>query len=283
MEFRYPSVGRCIYCGSTPSTLGDEHIIPFSLNGALVLPDASCKDCEKITHRYERTVARMVFGNFRMKHNVQSRRVKRRPSHIEIGTLSPNGTRGKALVPVAEHPTMLFVYKFDQPTMLRSLPPEVEDFRWVPISIFGKAELDAFIEKYHWDRTTSIKTVPVEFARTLAKIAYSYTVAEIGLDSFRPLPQTLDVILGRTTNVSYPVGGDWEIPAPDPAGKHKLDMICTVEGTPKVTGARIVVEIRLFPAFETPQYRVVVGHFDFQNPQHFKRFDEKARESQFAG
>jgi hypothetical protein len=104
---------------------------------------------------------------------------------------------------VDEHPTMLFVYKLDQATILCGLPPEVEDFRWVPINISSKKELDDFIAKYHWDREVKVLMVPVEFARMLAKIAYSFIVGELGLDSFRPLPQTLDIILDRTSNVSY--------------------------------------------------------------------------------
>ncbi len=176
-------------------------------------------------------------------------------------------------VPVDEHPTMLFVYKFDQATILRGLPPEVEDFRWVPINISSKKELDDFIAKYHWDRLVTLLPVPVEFARMLAKIAYSFVVGEFGLDSFRPLPQTLDVILVRTTNVSYLVGGDWELPPPDPKGMHLLIPSCLI----KPGGAFIIVEIRLFPAFETPQYRVVVGEIDFRNPQHVKTFNEKMK------
>jgi hypothetical protein len=156
--------------------------------------------------------ARRIFGHFRIRHKVQSRRPQQRPTHITVGTLLADGTRGTTKVPVDEHPTMLFVYKLDQATILCGLPPEVEDFRWVPINISSKKELDDFIAKYHWDREVKVLMVPVKFARMLAKIAYSFIVGELGLDSFRPLPQTLDIILDRTSNVSYSVGGDWELP-----------------------------------------------------------------------
>ena len=185
----------------------------------------------------------------------------------------PNGATGTAKVPVADHPTMLFLYKFDQATMLRGLPAEVEDFRWVPISIFSKEELDAFVAKYHWDCKQTVLAVPVEFARMVAKIAYSFAVGEFGLDSFTPLSQTLDVILNRTNNVSYTVGGDWEIPPPDSKGRHIL--VPTVRIVPG--GALIVVEVRLFPAFETPQFRVVIGRFDFHNSQHLTVFEKKMK------
>ncbi len=165
---------------------------------------------------------------------------------------------------------MLFVYKFGEPTILRCFPPEVEDFKWLPIAISGQQELNEFIKTHHWDRKVKIRAVPEEFARMLAKIAYSYCVAEVGLGSFRPAELLLDVILGRATNVAYVVGGNWEIPAPDPRGVHLLQMTCRVAAH----GALIIVEIRLFPAFETPHYRVVVGEFDFRCPDHVKGFNK---------
>lgn len=270
---RYPAVGHCIYCGSKTNKLGDEHIIPYALNGALILPKASCKKCEKETHSYEYTVSRRVFGNFRMRYDIQSRRKKERPSHIKIGTIKNDGSIGKARVPVKEHPAMLFMYKFEESDYLKGNDEAKSKFNWVPVSIFSKKELDMFIEKYNWDRRVSFKTVPIEFARMLAKIAYSYSVAEIGLDSFTPFEQLKDVILNRSDNVSYLVGGDWDIPKPDPAGNHLLQMIYKVNKKK----ADIVVEIRLFPAFETPLYRVVVGQIDLINKAHRDSFEIKLK------
>ena len=70
--FHYPPVGRCIYCGATDE-LTDEHIIPFSLGGVLILDKASCngtKGCNKKTHKFEGVVARQIFGKFRAKHKL---------------------------------------------------------------------------------------------------------------------------------------------------------------------------------------------------------------------
>lgn len=273
---KYPPIGKCIYCGSTTGKLGDEHIIPFSLNGDLILQDASCRSCETITHRYERIVAREIYGNFRMQQNVKTRHPEKRPTHISIGTILPDGTHGTKQIPVTEYPAPFFIYKFFEATILLGLPPEIEDFKWEPIVIFGKQETDDFIKKHHWDRKTSFRAVPVEFARMLAKIAYSYTVAEIGLGSFQPAPLILDVIMSRTTNVSYVVGGEEKLPLPDPRGVHLLQMIC--EGDHKE--ALIIINIRLFPAFETPSYYVVVGKFDFKQPEHVNAFNEKMRHAE---
>src|SRR5271165_2543948 len=55
---KYEPIGRCIYCGAKRYTsndplakLGDEHIIPLAFGGNLLLPEASCRACEKITSR----------------------------------------------------------------------------------------------------------------------------------------------------------------------------------------------------------------------------------------
>src|SRR3954447_14879910 len=43
----YPPVGFCIYCGTRKGDLRRENIIPFGLGGNLILPKASCRDCER--------------------------------------------------------------------------------------------------------------------------------------------------------------------------------------------------------------------------------------------
>lgn len=270
--FYYPPVGHCIYCDSPTTDLGDEHIIPFALNGGMVLPKASCHRCEKIIQPYEMTVARRIFGHFRIKHNVQTRNKRQRPETMKIGTLLPNGKKGTAHVPVLDHPVMLFAYKYQLATYFQCYPPEVEKNTWLPISLFNKKELDAFIEKYHWDGMNKLLAVPVEFARQLAKIAYSYVVAEIGLGNFTPMQMTLDTIMCRTTNVCHVVGGNEELPTPDPRGMHLLGITVHMREPMRPV---IVAGIRLFPAFEMPEYHVVVGHFDMNNEQHRQVFAKK--------
>ncbi len=268
---RYPPVGFCIYCGSRNVKLGEEHIIPYALNGAMVLPMASCKKCEKETHSYEYTVCRKIFGNFRIRYNVRSRRKKERPSHIEIGTITKDGKHGKALVPAKEHPVTLFLYKFEESDYLKGNREEDSKFNWVPISIFSNKELDELIQKYNWDRKLEVKMVPVEFARMLAKIAYSFAVAEVTLEGFTSFQQLIEVILNRSNNISYLIGGDWDIPAPDPAGFHHLGMTYTFRDG----YVDVIVQIRLFPAFETPLYRVVVGRIDLNSQKQKQLLDKK--------
>ena len=232
---------------------------------------ASCKNCEKETHSYEYTVCRRIYGNFRIRYNVRSRRKKERPSHIEIGTIANDGTLSKLLVPATEHPVTLFLYKFEESDYLKGNREEDSKFNWVPISIFSKNELDELIKKYNWDQKIEIKMVPEEFARMLAKIAYSFAVAEVTLEGFTPFQQLIDVILNRSNNISYLIGGDWDIPDPDPAGFHHMGMTYAVRDG----YVDVIIEIRLFPAFETPLYRVVVGKIDLNNQKQKQLLDMK--------
>jgi hypothetical protein len=48
MEKSYPAVNKRVYCGAGNCALSDEHIMPYFLGGVLVLPKASCEECQKI-------------------------------------------------------------------------------------------------------------------------------------------------------------------------------------------------------------------------------------------
>lgn len=80
----FAAVGACIYCGSTDSPLSDEHIIPFGLNGNLILPKASCKTCATITGEIERFCLRPMLGDFRSTTGLRTRRKKTRPKTISV-------------------------------------------------------------------------------------------------------------------------------------------------------------------------------------------------------
>jgi len=101
---RYPKVGRCIYCGATEPPLCDEHVIPFSLGGHLLLPKASCKECEGETHAFEGKTVGTTLRNIRLRYGFPTRHKKQRETHVEIGTIDEQGRPGRAKVPVTEYP-----------------------------------------------------------------------------------------------------------------------------------------------------------------------------------
>ena len=104
----YSPANRCIYCGATDGPLGEEHIIPLSLGGRLILPDASCRDCEKITGRFETAVARTMMGNFRIVMGFPTRRPKERPTHLTANVRSTSGLFERIEVPASDFPATIF-------------------------------------------------------------------------------------------------------------------------------------------------------------------------------
>ncbi len=101
----------------------------------------------------------------------------------------------------------------------------------------------------------------VTLARFLAKIAHSFTAAELGALGFKPF--LIDLICGDAPrDASYYVGGaSTELPPPatklPPAGTelHEIGF----EPAPGANSNMIVVRIRLFSTLGTPAYYVVAG------------------------
>src|SRR5216683_2518582 len=92
-------------------------------------------------------------------------------------------------------PAVAMLYKFGRANILQGKPPFDPTFEWLPVPYFDHAVLRQAMTKYGWDGQLQSKMVPEQFARMLAKIAYSYAIAELGFGAFEPL--CLDIILGK--------------------------------------------------------------------------------------
>src|SRR5438105_2660009 len=87
----HDSFGKCIYCGSTGGEGGltKEHIVPYALDGSIVLRGASCAKCQKETKEIEKLNFQgqhSNFGVFLVHDNYHYRRKKKkpRPTHLPI-------------------------------------------------------------------------------------------------------------------------------------------------------------------------------------------------------
>ena len=100
-----------------------------------------------------------------------------------------------------------------------------------------------------------VRTRAHECARLLAKIAYSYAIAELGIGAFDPL--CLDVIMGRAANCAYLVGGSMDIePLPNSTSDHYIGVgMIDQPLRPKL----VLVPIRLFQQMGSPHHHVIVG------------------------
>jgi len=114
------AVGKCIYCGGLDE-LSDEHIIPYSLGGRIVLPKSSCVNCAKVTMKIEQHVSRDHLHIPRSYGNIQTRRKKSRANETTVGLVYPSGKKGKRSFSLDIAPIINIV-----PTFI----PDNADFFW---------------------------------------------------------------------------------------------------------------------------------------------------------
>jgi len=248
---RIASRGACIYCGARGVVLTDEHVIPLSLGGQHILEGASCRSCADITTRFERDVARDMWGDARNSYNVQSRRKKERKTHIVLANPADPARRIK--VPYSEYaPPMLF-YKMSRAGLLEGLPDAVDlSSAWKVVEVHDEVKAKGFQQKFGVPLTARIRPMPESFARLLAKIGYCNLLTILDPGDFRPI--CLPYILGERKNPSYVVGGALEITESEAVG-YRLDVV----GFGSAERVMLVTEIRLFATAGTPTYHVVVG------------------------
>jgi hypothetical protein len=117
----YKPVGRCIYCGELhysktgrPAKLHDEHIIPFAFGGNLLLPEASCSECEKITSGFETHCVENMVRYTREHLGLRARRHRRRRKHLPISVDTGSGFEVVRVAP-QDHPAILFMFSFEPP------------------------------------------------------------------------------------------------------------------------------------------------------------------------
>jgi hypothetical protein len=125
---RYAAVDQCIYCGDRLGKLGDEHIVPYALaRNSLVLPAASCRQCETITGRIEQTCLRRTLGNIRLRFGAPTRNKKDRKPTLRLQRVrfSADGALGVTLdgldIPASAAPMFFIALLLDRPGILQNL------------------------------------------------------------------------------------------------------------------------------------------------------------------
>jgi hypothetical protein len=264
----FASFGECIYCGAlaTETELTDEHVVPLSFGGNVVILDGSCIPCAAETGKIEQEIGRKAWWDLRTHSKALTRRPKERPTELSFDVSINGGDFEKRTVPVDEHPFFTPMPTWGPPGMFRDVAPSIEFpsskarvFYWVPPEVRklwnvpDGASINIRIPDFRFDQH--------KFARVIAKIAYCQTVLHFGLHGFQRLV-TPDLILGRYPYVPYFVGTDPDVPLPpgDKKFKHSVQ-IATSDAQPF---RLITVAIRLFANSGTeeigpPVYRVIVG------------------------
>lgn len=251
----YKSFGKCIYCRTEGVRLTDEHIIPLSLQGQLVIDDACCASCQTQIGRYETQVIKTL-ELFRVRYKLWRYKQNKAKRSYSFGIKRPDGSSGRIRIPIEEMPATAWLYRFGQANILKGRPPFDPTFDWLPVPLSDGRDLKLAMEKYNWDGRLNIRTVPEQYARMLAKIGYGYAVAELGLEGFEPL--CLDIVLNKPAICSYLVGGSWTLKdKPETSGDH---FIAIGQASSAIANPLVVVFIRLFQQMQgAPHHHVVVG------------------------
>jgi hypothetical protein len=136
----------------------------------------------------------------------------------------------------------------DHPAFLNK-EPEIGHWRYGP----PDAEAQALMAK-HGANAASTDLEPLTFARLIAKIGFSFAVAESGIDSFTPV--ITDLTLGKTTDWNQYVGaGLARVPLNSTTELHSI----MVENYDARGITYHVATVTLFSRFEAPSYSVVLG------------------------
>jgi hypothetical protein len=256
----YSPIGRCIYCGREADrvALSDEHVIPYSLGGTIILPKSSCAKCSGITSSIERHIAKAIWDYTRVQHGLPSYR-KERPRHFEMEM--PDGSIRN--IPIPNMPPVILSFTFPPAGILFGLPPSDE-----PVSgqiVISNISAEAERRFSEISRQGRVRLNPKgfaasPFARFLAKVAHAYAVAELGMDGFyAALPP---IILERDPHFVFHYVGSGGGDEPTSTRLHDLNLrrqwqLAAFSGR----GSRelMVVRIRLFARHGLPTHYVVVG------------------------
>lgn len=253
----YTPMLRCIYCGTRTGPFGDEHIIPYSIWGKLVLPRSSCKECEKITCRFEQVVAKQILGPFRAALEAPSRRKPSPTLRFRSRGRTVEIDRDKA-------PAVVSLPVLSLSKAARLSPSHVNATRMWQIFLDQDREKEV-IDPY--------EVIPdfdaSSFFRMLAKAAHSYLLGEM---QHRLLPEWENkrieyllppFILGEATDFESVIGGYREIlDATDDFHIVKVgtQVVTNTSTYPAVTRyTHIIVHIRLFAWLRSPEYHITAA------------------------
>lgn len=259
MRFRFPNVGKCIYCNSTVPPLTREHVMPQGLGGndapvgaheALVLQKASCESCRKITRNFEDACLTNNFGLTRYREGLRRKdrlrhttKVKQDGKTVEARI---DDLAAFMALPVISHAT---IYERNYNGGIPSA-----DIRFIRTHGADRNR------KSQWKEVTETE-VPMQyslkaFLQLLAKIAHGVTVGRYGIDGFTPTLQGL--IRGTDSNFATWIGSNPNTRDDMWGTKNELHKL-QQENTEIFGVIYELVWIRLFSSFKVPTYYVISG------------------------
>lgn len=251
-QIRSAPVGYCIYCDATeyrPGTgepLHDEHVIPQSIGGTLILVEASCRACEELMNPFEQAVIKSIFQSPRKHLGVLGKKRSRpRVDTIRIAI----GDNGYLQLPVSQAPQIMTLPGLAPPSSLTG-HSDMSVSGWVHFLEPPTAEMKRL-------GSSSVGAVPMDMnalPRLITKIAHGYAVYTHGLGGFTPvlIPQIRGEI-AKERRQDF-VGGSL-IPFTKSDSLHTISSQVEDWGQ----GPRLTVRVSLFSLWSPPTYLAVAG------------------------
>jgi hypothetical protein len=243
-------IGECIYCRTPKGELSEEHVLPFGLNGSLVLCHASCKRCRDITSALETTLLRHQWSAARAALGTRTRHKKERQKPQPM-LIEKDGEVKTIQVVWQDQWKVIQLPIFPLPAYIDNRP-YMSGIESTSMDQFELSEKGQEIAKRHGADTVLLPTYPVEvFARFIAKMAYGYAVERYKLNAFEEV-FVVPAILGVTADIGRWVGCSdrREFPVRD----------CTVSvGFRIMSRNELLVKLKMFPQFDGAEYVIVIG------------------------
>lgn len=249
----YRPVGRCIYCGAADH-LEKEHILPFGLSGTAILPKSSCRACASITGNTEQSLLRGAFWPLRVFRDLKSRSKHRDAPKTFPMYVEKSGVLELIELPIDELPIILHFPLFAPPAYISGAPLKAGiDVSGLATVHFGQTPREVANAHGTLKLQFEQSQKPVDFARMIAKIAYSFAVAEGAVDDMEGTSFVLPAILDRPNEI-----GQWVGTLTDPIQSHpgQLHRIIIHHD---VDRGLLCGEVQLFADSETPSYGVILG------------------------
>lgn len=255
---KYAPAGKCIYCGdlaSKDTRLGEEHIIPRSIGGTLVLPEASCRKCERETSRIETYCAKHYFYAARVHEGIRGRRARGPKTLVQTELVNPPE---RIKMDVKNHPGLLDMWLLPPPDVFGPSTGETALVDLVGIVLVP--DFHERIQKTSFRYRHAINVSLNQFTRLLAKIGHSYACAVIGEANFKPY--LLDLIFWRLPLEPLKYIGGYSIELSpfnytQPPSKERHEIQLEIS---RRSGKNLVlVKLRLFSQYSSPNYCIVVG------------------------
>ena len=263
---RYEPAGWCIYC-DTPEAptvlLSEEHIIPLSFGGRLVLPKASCPGCRRAIDPLESRCFNGMLGAARDHMGLKGRQKLKKRDQFQQ-RYRRDGWVQTEKVGLDDHIAFIYSPPLPPPGFLARVPPtkalgasayigyivldkarHIENVKKAIQRGWGGAKLDLFVTP-----------TPVDVQRLIAKIAHAFATAELGAHAFEPW--LLGLILNiEPEHAGWLIGGVLKNETPSLPVLHQIKFAKSMRWGDREL---IIVSLRLFANHPgTPVYWAAVG------------------------